>query len=93
MEQANRNEYTRDSKIKDDLQELIHKLILLDDEFVDIEKMFQGTGDIDDSDLSIVRDYCEEVKSMVKEGRDTMATLEKMIAFKSPKEKPEVKRL
>ena len=93
LEQANRNEYTRDSKIKDDLQELIHRMTLLDDEFVDIEKMFQGTGNIDDTELSIVKDYSEHVTAMVKEGRETMATLEKMISFKSPKPKPEGKRL
>ena len=92
LDMAARCEYTRDSKIRDDLKNMLEKMDYLDRECLDIEKVYQGSGDIDEIDLDMVKEYNEVIEAMVKTGRDTMTTLIKMIDLEKPKPKADPPR-
>ena len=84
MEKAGRCINTQESKITKDLSSLLDRLIIIDNEYLDIEKVYKASGDIGEKDLARVKDFNEEIKEMVTQGREMGRALTKMIELENP---------
>ena len=87
MEKAGRCSNTQESKISKDLSVLLDRLIIIDNEYLDIEKVYNGTADVTEKDFVSVKDFVDEITELQKQGREIMNALAKMIELENPKPK------
>ena len=72
---------------------MFETMVLLDRRYLDIERVYHGSGGISEIDLGMVMEFNEKIQELVKKSKGIMTPLKQMIVLNTLTEKPAARRL